>query len=145
MRQRYRKLAYALLRVNMGIVFFFYGIGKFFSGLDDVAAGIAERLAGSPVPAALVEPFAYVLPFLEVTIGALLILGLLNRIALVLAGLLLWGLTLGVVLEPDPATAAHNVTYAVVVFVLFWLSEHNYYSLDRLRTRRAHEPASDAS
>ncbi len=131
-----REIAYALLRVTVGVMFLFYGVGKLLRGIGGFTGGMVERFAGSFLPTFLVEPFAYVLPFAEVAIGTLLVLGLFNVPTLTLAGLLMLALTFGAVVLADPPTAAQNVTFALVIFVLLWLAEHNAYSLDRPRARR---------
>lgn len=136
---QHREIAYALLRLTLGVMFFSYGLDKFIRGLDQVAAGLSERFVDSALPEALAEAFAYVLPFLEVTLGSLLMLGLFTRTALILAALLMLGLTFGAVMEPNPATVAHNVNYALVIFVLLWLSDHNGFSIDRYREANKRE------
>ena len=131
---KHREAAYALLRVTLGVIFLFYGIGKFMGGVGGFADGMQQRFAGK-LPSALVLPFAYALPFMEVTFGALILLGLFNSIALVLSGLLLLALTFGTVMLGDAPTVAHNLQYALVNFVLLWLAAYNGYSIDRLRRR----------
>ncbi len=81
----YREVAYALLRVTMGMMLPFYGIGKFMMGVSNFAAMMEKQFTGK-LPLALVTPFAYKLPFAEVITGALITLGLFNRIALALSG-----------------------------------------------------------
>jgi thiosulfate dehydrogenase [quinone] large subunit len=128
----YREAAYALLRVTLGVIFLFYGIGKFMGGIGNFAGGMNQRFSGK-LPSALVLPFAYTLPFMEVLFGALILLGLFTSVALVLSGLLLLALTFGTVMLGDAPTVAHNLQYALVNFVLLWLSDYNGYSIDRLR------------
>ncbi len=125
----HRETAYGLLRVTMGVIFLFYGIGKFIGGLTNFVGGMNQRFAGK-LPGAMVMPFAYVLPFGEVTAGLLILLGLFTRIGLVISGLLLIGLTFGTVMLGDAPTVAHNLQYALVNFVLLWLVDLNRYSLD---------------
>src|SRR5205085_11426746 len=96
----HREVAYALLRVTLGVVFLFNGVEKFMGGLGNFVGGMNQRFAGK-LPAALVMPFAYALPFMEVLCGALLLLGLFSSIALVLSGLLLVALTFGTVMLND--------------------------------------------
>jgi len=135
----HREAAYALLRVTVGVMFLFFGIGKFVGGIGNFAGGMEQRFAGK-LPSALVLPFAYALPFMEVLIGALILLGLCTSVALVLSGLLLLALTFGTVMLGDPPTVAHNVQYALVNFVLLWLVDYNGFSVDRLR--RGRQPVS---
>lgn len=131
----HREAAYALLRVTLGIIFLFYGIGKFMGGVGNFATGMEQHFAGK-LPSVLVLPFAYALPFMEVLFGTLILLGLFNSIALVLSGLLLVALTFGTVMLGDAPTVAHNLQYALVNFVLLWLIDYNGYSIDRLRRGR---------
>lgn len=132
----HREIAYALLRMTVGIMFLFFGVGKLLGGVGGFTGGMAERFAGSFLPSPLVELFAYVLPFAEVAIGTLLVLGLFNVATLTLAGLLMLALTFGAVVLADPPTAAQNVTFALVIFVLLWSAEHNVYSLGRPQTSK---------
>jgi thiosulfate dehydrogenase [quinone] large subunit len=130
--KNHREAAYALLRVTLGVIFLFYGIGKFEGGIGNFAGSINQHFSGK-LPSALVLPFAYALPFLEVLVGALLVLGLFQFAALVLGSLTMLGLTFGTVILGDPPTVAHNLQYALVFFVLLWFAEHDGYSVDRLR------------
>lgn len=139
--KNHREAAYALLRVTLGVIFLFYGIGKFMGGIGNFAGGMNQHFAGK-LPSALVLPFAYALPFLEVIIGALLVLGLFQVGALILAALTMLGLVFGTVMLGDAPTVAHNLQYAFVIFLLLYLAEHNGYSVDRLRrssTTTAHD------
>jgi len=135
----HREIAYALLRITVGVMFLFYGVGKFMGGVGNFAGGMAQHFAGK-LPSALVLPFGYALPFAEVTLGALILLGLFNVYALSLSGLLLVALTFGTVMLGDAPTVAHNVQYALVNFVLLYFADYNGYSVDRLR--RPQPPAS---
>ena len=128
----HRVIAYALLRITVGVMFLFFGVGKFLGGVGSFAGGMAGHFAGK-LPPALVLPFSYVLPFAEVTLGALILLGLFNVLALGLSGLLLIALTFGTVMLGDAPTVAHNVQYALVNFVLLYFADYNGYSVDRLR------------
>lgn len=127
----HRETAYALLRITMGVIFLFYGIGKFIGGIGNFVGSMNQRFAGK-LPAFMVMPFAYTLPFGEVIAGALILCGLFTRAGLTLSGLLLIGLTFGTVMLGDPPTVAHNLQYALVNFVLLWLADLNRYSLDSL-------------
>lgn len=130
MRTR-REIAYALLRVTMGLMFLVFGIEKITTGIGNFAAGLQQNFAGK-LPSFLLTPFAYILPFAEVAIGLLLLLGLLNVLGLILGGILMIALTFGMVLQGQAPTVANNVFYAVVFFLLLWLAEYNRFSLDRL-------------
>jgi len=130
----HRETAYALLRITLGVIFLFYGIGKFMGGLANFVGGMNQHFAGK-LPAIMVTAFAYALPFGEVIAGALILFGLFTRAGLTLSGLLLIGLTFGMVMLGDAPTVAHNLQYALVNFVLLWLVDLNRYSIDSLFRR----------
>ena len=131
----HRESAYALLRVTMGVIFLFFGIGKFMGGISNFVGGMNQHFSGK-LPAFMVMPFAYLLPFGEVIAGALILFGLFTRAGLMLSGLLLVGLTFGTVMLGEAPTVAHNLQYALVNFVLLWLLDLNRYSLDSLFRRK---------
>ena len=128
----HREAAYAWLRVTLGAVFLFSGVGKFMGGIGNFVGGMEKQFAGK-LPSALVLPFAYALPFMEVLFGSLIVLGLFTSAALVLSGLLLLALTFGTVMLSDFPMVAHNTQYALVNFALLFFADYNGYSVDRLR------------
>lgn len=136
MSNYHQEASYALLRVTLGTIFLTTGIVKFLFGIGNFAAGLQTQFAGK-LPIFMVIPFAYALPFLEVTVGAFLLLGLFNSLALIAAGLLLMTLTFGKTAVNDSATVAGNLVYVLINFVLLWLADYNGYSIDRMRQRKA--------
>ena len=131
----YREVAYALLRVLFGVVFLTTGTAKFIGGIGNFVGTMNQRFSGK-LPAAMVMPFAYAIPFCEVIGGALILLGLFTRLGLTITGLLLIGLTFGVVVLGDPPTVAHNLQYALINFVLLWFVDLNRFSIDGLLGRK---------
>ena len=92
-----RTVAYVLTRITYGLIFLFYGVGKSRGGLSNFVGGMNQQFSGK-LPAAMVMPFAYFIPFPETIFGALILLGLFTRVGLTLSGILLTGLTFGVVM-----------------------------------------------
>jgi thiosulfate dehydrogenase [quinone] large subunit len=140
----HREVAYSLLRITFGIVFLFNGFGKVMGGVGNFVGGMNQRFAGK-LPALLVMPFSYTLPFAELLFGALIVLGLFTRLGLVGTGLLLAALTFGTVVLADFPTVAHNTQYALVNFVLLWLVDVNRYSLDSLFRRKTLDHRAEAT
>src|SRR6266446_726295 len=130
-----REVAYALMRITYGVIFLFYGIGKFMGGISNFVGGMNQQFSGK-LPAAMVMPFAYFIPFAETISGALIMLGLFTRAGLTLSGLLLIGLTFGVVILGQSPAVANNLIYALLNFILLWLMDANRYSLDSLLWQR---------
>jgi len=130
-----RTLAYALTRIAYGITFLFYGIGKFRGGLASFVGGMNQQFSGK-LPAAMVMPFAYFIPFAETISGALIVLGLFTRAGLTLSGILIIGLTFGLVILGQAPTVAHNLQYVLLNFVLLWVVDFNSISIDSLIRKR---------
>src|SRR6266478_259353 len=125
-----REVAYALMRITYGVIFLFYGIGKFRGGISNFVGGMNQQFSGK-LPAAMVMPFAYFIPFAETISGALILLGLLTRVGLTLSGVLLIGLTFGLVILGQAPIVAHNLQYVLLNFVDF-----NSISIDSLISKR---------
>ena len=130
-----RNIAYALTRITYGVILLFYGIGKIRGGVSNFVGGMNQEFSGK-LPAAMVMPFAYFIPFAETISGALILLGLFTRVGLTLSGLLLIGLTFGVVILGQAPTVAHNLQYVLLNFLLLWLVDLNRYSVDGLLARK---------
>jgi len=130
-----RKVAYFLTRVAYGVTFLFYGIAKFRGGIASFVGGMNQQFSGK-LPAVMVMPFAYFIPFAETISGVLIVLGLFTRAGLTVSGVLLIGLTFGVVMLGQAPTVAHNLQYVLLNFVLLWFVEWNRVSLDALIWKR---------
>ena len=76
-------LAYALLRLTLGVNFFGHGLVRIIGGVDSFASGMAKGFEKTILPLWLVQPFGYVLPFFELVIEVFLIVGLFSRLTLV--------------------------------------------------------------
>ena len=118
-------IAYLLLRVLTGLDFFGHGYARAFTGnyLPGFAESLVKTMATAPLSPDLVLYTGYVIPVVELVVGALLLLGLWTRGALILAFLLMFPLMLGITLKQDWNTAAQQLLYGVVLFVLLFLRE----------------------
>ena len=123
--------AFLILRLGIGITFFLAGLNKLmnYSGVIDSFPG---NFAGTWLPGFLVTWFAHTLPFAEIILGFLLIVGLFTRPALYLAGLLMVVLNFGLLVRGDSDKAAGNIPYLIVIALDIMLINYNKYSLDQL-------------
>lgn len=133
---QHKNLAYVLMRLSLGLIFLFYGLGKLSMGSGIFAANLVKQFAQTPLPAPMVGLFGRILPFIEVTLGLLITLGLFTRIGLSLAAILLMALTVGLIFLQQPAGVAQNLIFSLAVFFLIFFSEHNALALERLWSRR---------
>ena len=125
--------AAALIRVSLGVLFFFAGLGKFLApiGVAGVSEALSKGFEQTYLPMALVKLFLLPLPYLEVITGILLILGLCTIESLIFAGLLLISLALGKLVQMDYPTVSHNFIYVFMAAIGLWFAARdNPYSLD---------------
>jgi uncharacterized membrane protein YphA (DoxX/SURF4 family) len=130
--------AVALGRWCLGVMFFFAGLGKFQMGLPNFWDFMAKQFAKTWLPGVLLTIFSHVLPFAEVTLGVLLVLGLIRSVALFGAGVLLILLTFGQVIGGQPQIVFFNTGYLFMAAALLFLAEHDRWVLfPRPRKREA--------
>lgn len=130
-----RALSYAVLRITIGCVFFFFGVGKFVNGVAATAHGFEQGFGKTWLPAFSVSAFAMCLPFLEVAIGTLLILGLFTGYALIGTALVITFLTIGVTIQGNPQSVILNLACGIILYVLQSRIEDNRFSLDMFMQR----------
>jgi len=133
-----RAAAVALGRWVLGILFLFFGIAKL-ANVSGFAEGLGRQFEKTFLPAVLVSIFGYVLPFIEATLGVLLLSGLFRNIALFATGALLILLTFGQVLLGQPQVVFFNTSYVFMTALLLFLSEYDLWVL--FPRRRTESPA----
>ncbi len=127
-------LAHALLRVGLGVNLFTHGIVRL-PALTSFAAHVQSTMTKIWLPLPLVTAAGYAIPFVEIVTGALLLLGLFLRPALVLGFLLLIVLMLGICLAQNWTVAAEQLIYMAVLAALLATARFDRYSLDGWRSR----------
>ncbi|WP_219921403.1 DoxX family membrane protein [Rufibacter sp. XAAS-G3-1] len=80
--------AYLLAHLPLALSFFGHGLVRL-PKLDKFSQWVVGEFQGSMLPSALVQPFSYVLPLLELLIGLLLLIGLFTRSALIAGALVM--------------------------------------------------------
>jgi thiosulfate dehydrogenase (quinone) large subunit len=126
------RVGYALLRITLGIDIALHGVSRLLAGPASFVATLTKQFASTPLPHFAVQGFGYTLPWLEATIGLLILFGALTRVGLVAGALLIAVLTFGSSLNQDWNIVGIQLTYAVVYFILISLQSHNALSLDAL-------------
>lgn len=130
-------LAFVLARLAIGLSMFGHGIIRI-PKLTAFSEGMVEQFAGSPLPQFLVLPFSYVLPFLELTTGLLLLLGWRTREGLLLGAAVMLALIFGTGMIENwgslPSQLIHAAYFAVL---LVFVDRYNGYSVDTGFSRRA--------
>ncbi len=135
MKLNNRQLAYALLRIALGVNFAGHGLIRIHNGAAAFAQTTAEHLAKSPLPQSLIYAFSYAIPFIEAILGLTLILGVFTRVSLIAGALFMMALTIGVTSNQQWDLASQQLLYSLVFFLLLFLLEHNQLSLDNALRR----------
>jgi len=135
LRRKDISAAYVLLRILFGIGFFNIGLGKI-GNIGGFASAMTEQFKGTFLPGPLVGATAVIVPPLELAIGVLLILGLFTRGSLVAGFILMMILHAGVTLLKDWNTAANQLIYCIIFFLLLAGANFNAFSIDQWLSRK---------
>jgi thiosulfate dehydrogenase [quinone] large subunit len=130
-------LAYAWLRVTLGLNIFVHGISRLLGGVGNFVTARIRMFQNTILPKAAVVRFAYALPWLETTIGLLIIVGFRTRAALVSGALLMLALTFGPTLGQGWDVAAIQLLYSVVYVILIAALRYHGLSVDERTFTRA--------
>ncbi len=126
-----KQLAYGFLRVVLGVNIFLHGFSRLVGEKGAFLAYLSQKMAHAPLPNFLLPPFVAVLPWVEASIGLLLLLGLFTRGALLAGAALMIVLMAGASLAQDWDVAGIQLIYCYIYFVLLTYRERNSYSFDK--------------
>lgn len=87
-------LTFLFLRLGIAISMFGHGAVRL-PKLKQFSAGMVEQFEKSFFPVWLVQPYSYLVPFAELVVGLLLLMGLFTRQALVAGAILMLTLMVG--------------------------------------------------
>ena len=122
---------YLLARLPIGMSFFGHGLERL-PKLDTFVSHMAQPFAKSILPMALVTPFGYVLPFLELITGILLLLGLFTRFATVLGVFIMLALIFGSSMIEQWNNVFAQIIYGAYLALLFYFADYNTVAIDKL-------------
>jgi len=118
-----QRWAYVLLRAFVGLDFFGHGYARIFTGtyLSGFVVGMQHSMASAPLDPRLVLAMGYVIPVVEVMVGAVLLLGWMTRWAVMTAFGLMFVLMFGVTMKQDWTAAGQQLVYGAVLAALLFL------------------------
>jgi thiosulfate dehydrogenase (quinone) large subunit len=111
-----------MLRVIAGMDFLGHGFARIFTGthLGGFAHWMVGDMAKAPLPPGVVLVIGYVVPWVELAIGVMLLAGVGVRLALVTALLLMLLLMFGITMKQDWTVAGQQLLYSVVLALLLF-------------------------
>ena len=128
--------AYTILRLLFGVNIMLHGLSRLIGGRPAFLAYLTHYFEKTTfVPPSLLSLMATVLPWVETTLGLLLLIGLGTRFALIAGGLVLTVLAIGSNLAQDWGVAGLQLIYAFIYYYLLAHLEQNRYSVDALLGR----------
>lgn len=130
------KVAYLLLRLAIGVSLFGHGLVRM-PKLDGFSRWMVTSFKDSMLPEFVVLPFSYILPFLELITGCLIIVGLFTRQALVAAAVVMIVLILGSTLIESWEAVSVQLVHVAFLAGLLHFSKANAYSIDSFLQRDA--------
>ena len=121
--------AYTLLRIIVGINFFNHGATRIFN-IPGFMDSMVDTMQGSWIPEFLVRINAALVPPVELIIGALMIIGLFTRTALIACFILMAVLMYGVTIVQKWDVAGSQLIYNIVLFILLAGVSFDHISVD---------------
>jgi thiosulfate dehydrogenase (quinone) large subunit len=127
-------IAYTILRLSFGANILLHGLSRLLNGRPAFLAYLNHYFEHSHlVPAGMFPAFAAVLPWVETTLGLLLMLGLVTRFALIAGALVLLVLVIGTNLAQDWLVAGLQLIYCFLYYYLLVHLDENRISVDGWR------------
>jgi thiosulfate dehydrogenase (quinone) large subunit len=120
----------AVARWGLGLLLFYGGLGKFMGGISGFVNGyLGTQFAKTFLPPVLISIYGHILPFAELTLGFLLILGLFRNYTLLLSGLTFISLSFGQMLQQQHEVVATIFIYIAINAALLFLDEHDGWAI----------------
>lgn len=126
------ELAFVLGRLLLGLNYLLHGLVRI-PKLPAFRAHLLLQFAAAPLPPALVGAFGTALPFVEGTLGLLLVLGLFTRAALVGTMLVIMSLVFGSCLLENWSLVGDQMLYGLFIITLVLHLQRNRLCLDAVQ------------
>ena len=124
-------VAYTILRVSFGANIMLHGVSRLLAGHAAFLAYLNHYFEKTPVmPASMLPAFASVLPWVETTLGLLLLLGIATRFSLIVGALVVTALVIGTNLAQDWLVSGLQLIYAFLYYYLLVHLNENLLSVD---------------
>ena len=124
-------IAYAILRLSFGANILLHGLSRILNGRPAFLAYLTHYFEHSHlISPGMLPLFGAVLPWVETTLGLLLMLGLFSRFTLIVGALVLTVLVIGTNLAQDWLVSGLQLPYCFIYYYLLIHLEQNRMSLD---------------
>ncbi|MCE5229586.1 DoxX family protein [bacterium] len=136
-----------LLRFGLGALMLVASIGKFtmpkgailLQVRPEFYQGLEKMFGNTWLPEFMWRPFAYAIPWAEVALGILLVLGIARFYIAVIGALYMLGLALGMMVAQQIATVAYNYMYFGLFVACVILSRYDCVCVDAIFCRKCRQ------
>ena len=125
---------YLLARLPIGMSFLGHGLQRL-PILAKFSAGMVNSFSKSFIPGALVQPFSLGLPFVELLLGILLLLGLFTRFATISGVIVMLALIFGSTSLGQWDNVFIQLMYSAYLALLYYFLPYNTVSIDGWRNK----------
>jgi thiosulfate dehydrogenase (quinone) large subunit len=119
-----------IFRLGFGINFFLHGLTKILGDQEAFKNYILTKFSETLLPSFLIEPYAIAIPYIELLLGFLLIIGLFYYWSLLLSMLTMISLMIGMILIKDWSTVSMHLVYLIYLFLLGVNIDNDKISID---------------
>jgi thiosulfate dehydrogenase [quinone] large subunit len=124
-------IAYAILRLSFGANILLHGLSRILNGRPAFLAYLTHYFEHAHlISPGMLPVFGAVLPWVETTLGLLLMLGLFSRFTLIAGALVMTALVIGTNLAQDWLVSGLQLPYCFIYYYLLIHLEQNTMSLD---------------
>jgi thiosulfate dehydrogenase [quinone] large subunit len=126
-------IAYAILRLSFGANICLHGVSRLLNGRPAFLAYLNHYFEHAHwIPQSMLPMFGAVLPWVETTLGLLLMIGLFTRFTLIVGALVMAGLVIGTNLAQDWLVSGLQLIYCFLYYYLLLHLSQNRYSVDSM-------------
>jgi thiosulfate dehydrogenase [quinone] large subunit len=126
-----QRITYLLVRLPVAMSMFGHGLERM-PKLSGFTQHMTDQFKNAVLPLAAVEVFSHVLPFIELLLGILLIIGLFTRFAAVVGVLVMLALIFGSSMIEQWENVFTQIVYGLCFAAIYHFEPYNFYSADRL-------------
>lgn len=112
-----------ILRFALGGMLIFMAIGKLMMGVSTFVQNTSPLFEKSVIPTGLVTEFLFIVPWLELILGTLILLGLFTRFASILSGFLFALFAIGLVATGNTEMTGAIGDNFIYIFAALWLKK----------------------
>ena len=129
-------IAYAILRLSFGANIMLHGVSRLLNGRAAFLAYLTHYFEHAHlIPASSLPAFGAVLPWVETTLGLLLMIGLFSRFTMIAGALVMLALVVGTNLAQDWIVSGLQLIYCFLYYYLLVHLDENTLSFDAMMAR----------